>query len=544
MALASDVIAILRPLLNDNESPYRYADTSFLKWLSDGQRLIAQLKPEANPVTELFTPVTGTPRQRLDASKAYGLVRVEYNHCTTTVPIPDPAFTFDPVRHFPEAPLSEGQFLTIINQVVSSFPFTTGGGLPPGWTAVEYPTLVLSFSVEDTGASPADITGVTHGGRAMTVWTRRKSFVGDDLVQKHITLGLAILALNPADPPPTSSVVVSGGPGGVTFMNMQLGVFSNVNVPATIANLNTIPEATQAANGHYVDVPSFAVANGDILLLNMFLDWTNVLALDPTIRYPEVWNPVLYPTYTSGYDFFSVTSAAAGTDVTVGGNTRQPYGLTVFRYIQTPQTTYSARWWYAYTNISQFPSGEQAALLGDYPDAIGASFLPAYIAPVRLYALQGATIDVVTEIPGTAIRSADQDVYDTFDEGWMARTPDPAPAAGQYFDGFCFDRDDPLGFLLHPKPAAIATRADKVAVTYIGIPPELTAVGNTLTLSDMYVDPLVNYAMYRALSSQTQGYSAVGASRAVERFGEQLNLSRETIQALMGEPHRKAEQES
>lgn len=141
---------------------------------------------------------------------------------------------------------------------------------------------------------------------------------------------------------------------------------------------------------------------------------------------------------------------------------------------------------------------------------------------------------------GTAIRLTGRDVYDTFDPQWMARAPATTPAAGTYFDGYCIDPDDPLGFFLHPKPT---NTANKVVVTYIAAPPELTALSDCVSLSRIYHDALHNYIMYRAASVQLPGFSPAAAAAAIERFGEQLNVSRDTIVGLIGEPHRMKEQQ-
>lgn len=157
-------------------------------------------------------------------------------------------------------------------------------------------------------------------------------------------------------------------------------------------------------------------------------------------------------------------------------------------------------------------------------------------ALIRVEQNHGATLSQ----NGAAIPAVARDVYDTFDPDWMSRTPSPVPAAPNYFDGFCFDYDDPLGFFLHPKP----TNADnKVYVTYAASPQELTLVADCMELPSMYHSALINYVIYRAASSQTQGYAPAAAARAIERFGQQLNLPRDTILRLIGEPRRQSEQQ-
>lgn len=83
MATAQDVIGRVRKLINDELSSFiagqRWSDEELLEWITDGQREIVKLKPESNPVTEVFTVVGDLPRQRLDPALSYRLIRVEAN---------------------------------------------------------------------------------------------------------------------------------------------------------------------------------------------------------------------------------------------------------------------------------------------------------------------------------------------------------------------------------------------------------------------------------------------------------------------------------
>lgn len=94
MATAQDVINRARELINDVASDFvsglRWSDTELLMWLTDGQREIVQLKPEAYVVTDVFEVEGGKPRQRLDPDAAYRLIRVEANGLAEEEPEPDP----------------------------------------------------------------------------------------------------------------------------------------------------------------------------------------------------------------------------------------------------------------------------------------------------------------------------------------------------------------------------------------------------------------------------------------------------------------------
>jgi hypothetical protein len=183
---------------------------------------------------------------------------------------------------------------------------------------------------------------------------------------------------------------------------------------------------------------------------------------------------------------------------------------------------------------------EAFAATGLYTPALGSAFQRlnpdvAYglIRVEQNYSAAGAAY-------GRVVRLVAREVYDSFDPGWMTRTPDPVPAAGTYFDGFCLSPDDPLGFYLHPMPSVADAR---VSVTYVGSPVDYAAVGDTVLLSYVYHDALVNYAMYRAATSHTASFSKPAAERAAIRFAQQLKLSRETLLAMIGDAHRVVEQQ-
>lgn len=89
MATAQNVIDRTRQLINDVATSFvsglRWADAEMLQWLTDGQREIVLLEPEANPVTALFDVVAGSPRQRLAAATFYKVIRIEANGATGPV---------------------------------------------------------------------------------------------------------------------------------------------------------------------------------------------------------------------------------------------------------------------------------------------------------------------------------------------------------------------------------------------------------------------------------------------------------------------------
>lgn len=549
MAVASAVIATLRSQLNDNISPYRHSDFDILRWLDDGQKLIAQLKPEAYTQSVTIQPELGTCRQRADENTAFNLVRVDQNLLYENSPISDPGFVPAPIRNHPPVSYPEFTMLTIYNGSPSSLPVSTTYTPPTGWEALPDPAIIISWALDD-GAGPTTVTGVTHGGRPMSIFKAVRQYTDDSPVQVNVELGIAILQLDPADPPPNNTVQITGvnGSGAINYIYVNGSTWKSVDVATTVANFpsNASPLHT-SLDGYSMSMGPLTVSGGDMILLCQWVDWNDTIQMSSWgFEYPENWYDIKFPgDYGAGYSFM-VASDYGAVASTYGGEAAAPMGMVLMHMINDGETSWSETVHFGFTS-GQFSPGDEATLLGDYADALQASTVAAYAWPVRIYAATADMIDVITETPGAMIQAVDRDVYDTFDPDWLSRAPSPEPTPGtKYFDGWCYDPDDPLGFFLHPMPNFPTTGYDfskhQVLATVVGVPPQLANANDTLALSDMYTEPLVSYAMFRALSAQTQGYSAAGASRAIERFGEQLNLSRETIQGLMDPAHREREQ--
>lgn len=126
---------------------------------------------------------------------------------------------------------------------------------------------------------------------------------------------------------------------------------------------------------------------------------------------------------------------------------------------------------------------------------------------------------------GTVINIVEKDVLDSFSSAWTrpySRTPGENL---DYYKAYAMDPVDPLAFWLHP---AGYEGAD-VIVTFSAIPPALTAVGDSIALSDMYVPHLVDYLVYRALSKDARaGAKAIG-EKYRESFLLRLGATRQVL---------------
>jgi len=78
MAIANDIELRVRDLLNDTAG-VRWVDAELLRWISDAEKEIVQLRPDANPSTITFTPATGQSRQALTTTGVHRLIDVPRN---------------------------------------------------------------------------------------------------------------------------------------------------------------------------------------------------------------------------------------------------------------------------------------------------------------------------------------------------------------------------------------------------------------------------------------------------------------------------------
>ena len=115
-----------------------------------------------------------------------------------------------------------------------------------------------------------------------------------------------------------------------------------------------------------------------------------------------------------------------------------------------------------------------------------------FIRASRNYADDGTT-------PQGTIRYVEKDTLDTFDPDWEYNTA--AVDGENFFLHFCHDKREPTYFYLYPPPVADNKR---VAVVYSANPTAVTVVGDTVPLPDEYINALVEYVIYRALTKESR----------------------------------------
>lgn len=130
---------------------------------------------------------------------------------------------------------------------------------------------------------------------------------------------------------------------------------------------------------------------------------------------------------------------------------------------------------------------------------------------------------------GAVVRIVERDVFDSFNPSWsVERELDSSP---NYFRLYCMDAGDPLAFWLYPVPRS-ADSQQKVWVIYAGIPAALEDAEDDLSLSDMYIAPVVDYTVYRALAKESREANREVAERFLRSFYAALGVHRPILMQI------------
>lgn len=103
-------------------------------------------------------------------------------------------------------------------------------------------------------------------------------------------------------------------------------------------------------------------------------------------------------------------------------------------------------------------------------------------------------LDIVSTFAGAVVTHIDRRLLDTTRRSWPVEAPSAAPLH------YVYDPRTPRLFYLYPRPAA------GVGLTMICsvCPPELTSLTQTIAIDDIYVNPLLDYVLYRAYSKDLE----------------------------------------
>ena len=129
---------------------------------------------------------------------------------------------------------------------------------------------------------------------------------------------------------------------------------------------------------------------------------------------------------------------------------------------------------------------------------------------------------IVRNVGGNVVRTVDGGILDTQEPDWHSAT---ASDAVQYL---IYDDDDAKHFYVYPPNDGNGS----VEAVYSQSPTDLT-LSSSLTLADMYANPLINYILYRAYDKDAEfAGNADRASRAYEMFATQMGVSAAAHEAV------------
>lgn len=98
------------------------------------------------------------------------------------------------------------------------------------------------------------------------------------------------------------------------------------------------------------------------------------------------------------------------------------------------------------------------------------------------------------ELGGRVVRMVDRDVLDTQNINWHSET------ASATIKNFVYDNRDPTTFYVYPP----ATAGAKLEIIFSKNPTDVTTTGSTISVADIYLDPLLNYVLHRAYSKDAE----------------------------------------
>jgi hypothetical protein len=97
--------------------------------------------------------------------------------------------------------------------------------------------------------------------------------------------------------------------------------------------------------------------------------------------------------------------------------------------------------------------------------------------------------------PGRSVRLVDREVLDAQSPDWHSST------AAASIKHFIFDQRNPKTFYVFPPADATSPTVEAL---YSVAPAEVAAAGNTITLDDIYQNPILDWMLYRAFSKDSE----------------------------------------
>lgn len=124
--------------------------------------------------------------------------------------------------------------------------------------------------------------------------------------------------------------------------------------------------------------------------------------------------------------------------------------------------------------------------------------------------------------PGRAIRVCVQEVLDAQRPNWHTES------AEAQVKHFVFDKRDRKTFYVWPRPSG----ALQVEAVYSAVPQAVTALNQTLAVDDIFINPMLDYVLYRAYSKDSEYAGNAGRAAAhYTQFANSLGIQTSTERA-------------
>jgi len=120
---------------------------------------------------------------------------------------------------------------------------------------------------------------------------------------------------------------------------------------------------------------------------------------------------------------------------------------------------------------------------------------------------------------GKAIRPVSRELLDSQEPDWHDPTVTGDAAHGTIAKNYVYDEDEPLAFYVYPGASSTTMYME---ITYSKIPADPANVSANLEVSDLYVNAVVNYVLFRAYASETE--FAINSEKATTFYQRFLTI--------------------
>jgi hypothetical protein len=165
--------------------------------------------------------------------------------------------------------------------------------------------------------------------------------------------------------------------------------------------------------------------------------------------------------------------------------------------------------------ICKYASEAQKLIALMRPDATAkADTFALAVAVKQTLPSDGARLlDLPMNTGGAPIRKIDRAALSDSVPGWTTEE-------GSAVEFFMFDMETPKQFYVYPRPAT----AFNVDIVYSSIPTDIATDATSISISDTYLTPLLEWTMYRCLSMESEGFDMAAANSHLNNFFNVLGI--------------------